>query len=404
MNYILFDEPRTRQALLPLTFTRPISHIRLGIVTIAEKWQHFLQVTPGYFTEIYLQKKYTHDWLADNLLINGAVCPDHDLVKAIRNLQPGESIHSEGELIALRTGTRLQEPAEIVSLVNQKPVTAYTAPITRLRNLCDIFLLNGAQIQADYQWLTEGRISEPVNDPHTVMYNASAIFLEPGANTRACILNAESGPIYIGKNAHIQEGSIIRGPFAIGQESVVALGAKMRGDITVGPHCKVGGEISNSVIFGYSNKGHEGYLGNSVLGEWCNLGADTNTSNLKNDYSTVKQWSYEAGDYKDTGRQFVGLVMGDHSKAGINTMFNTGTVVGVSANIFGGDFPPKHVPSFTWGGATGLDIYRLDKALAVAERVLERRNLALDEINRDLLTHIFQLTHGQKHSIGFRRD
>ncbi|MCU0354028.1 MAG: glucose-1-phosphate thymidylyltransferase, partial [Cytophagales bacterium] len=230
-------------------------------------------------------------------------------------------------------------------------------------------------------------------DRHTVVYNPEQVFLEPGARVRACILNADTGPIYIGKDADIQEGSIIRGPFAIGTESVVALGAKLRGDITVGPYCKVGGEISNSVLFAHSNKGHEGYLGNSVLGEWCNLGADTNNSNLKNDYGTVKQWSYAHNDFVDTGRQFVGLVMGDHSKAGINTMFNTGTVVGVSANVFGGDFPPRHVPSFTWGGAAGLEVYRLDKALATAERVLARRNLPLTDTDRQILTHVFKLTH-----------
>ncbi len=403
MNYILFDDPQVRRALLPLTFTRPIGQICLGIGTIAEKWQHFLQATPSYLTEIYLQKKYIPEWKADNLLISGAICPTADLVRVIRELKPGEALVNEEELVAVRTGTWLKEPSEIVSFKNQKPARIYEGPVTRLRSLSDIFLLNGAQIRFDYQWITEGRLSEPINDPHTIIYNESRIFLEPGAKTRACVLNADTGPIYIGKDADIQEGSIIRGPFALGQESIVALGSKMRGDISIGSYCKMGGEISNSVIFGYSNKGHEGYLGNSVVGEWCNLGADTNTSNLKNDYGVVKQWNYAENDYVNTGRQFVGLVMGDHSKAGINTMFNTGTVVGVSSNVFGGDFPPKHVPSFAWGGAAGLDIYRLDKALEVAQRVLERKKLPLTAADREILTHVFHLTHGNKQPIGFRK-
>ncbi len=403
MNYLLFDEPELRKRLLPLTFTRPVGQIRFGITTIAEKWQHFLHLEPAYFTEIYLQKKYSSVWAEDNLLINGGVCPTKDLVAAIHALHLGETLVKDDMLIAVRTNAPLYEPSEIVSLKNQKPAHRYEGSVTCLRQLSDIFAWNGAQIRSDFEWITAGRISESITDPHTVIYHPEQVFLEPGAHTRACILNAEKGPIYIGKDAEIQEGSIIRGPFALGDESVVALGAKMRGDITVGPNCKVGGEISNSILFGNSNKGHEGYLGNSILGEWCNLGADTNTSNLKNDYGMVKQWNYAENNYADTGRQFVGLVMGDHSKAGINTMFNTGTVVGVSANIFGGDFPPKHVPSFTWGGAAGLDIYRLDKALQVAERVLERKNLPLTPEDRDILSHVFHLTHGSKQPIGFRK-
>ncbi|MDJ1483412.1 GlmU family protein [Cytophagaceae bacterium YF14B1] len=393
MNYILFDDPLVHGALLPLTFTRPISHIRLGIVTIAEKWLHFLQGGISYLTEDFLQKKYISVWDEDNLLINGSLCPDQNLVKAIGKLAHGESLQCGNVLIALRIPYTLKDSKDIIAAAGNTTVHPYTGTLTQVRQLSDIFLLNGSQIRADYAWLTEGRISREITDPHTIMYNPSHIFLEEGAKTKACILNAENGPIYIGKDADIQEGSIIRGPFAIGESSIVALGAKMRGEITIGPHCKIGGEVSNSILFGFSNKGHDGYLGNSILGEWCNLGADTNTSNLKNDYGIVKQWSYVENDFMDTGRQFVGLVMGDHSKAGINTMFNTGTVVGVSANIFGGNFPPKHVPSFTWGGAEGLDIYRLDRALDVAQRVLERKALQLTPEDREILTYVFYATH-----------
>ena len=219
---------------------------------------------------------------------------------------------------------------------------------------------------------------------------------------KACVLNAEGGPIYIGRNAQLHEGTVVRGPFALGEGSFLNMGSKIRPDTTIGPYCKVGGEVSNSVIFGYSNKSHDGFMGNSVLGEWCNLGADTNTSNMKNDYGPVKQWSYSEGGMRDTGRQFCGLVMGDHSKAGINTMFNTGTVVGVSCNVFGADFPPKYVPSFSWGGAAGLEIYHLGKALEVADRAMQRRGLRLDETDRHILTTVFNLTHTQRRTIGFR--
>ncbi len=403
MNFILFDYPTTRSALLPLTFTRPVAQIRLGIGTIADKWRHFLRAPVSFLTEPYLQNKFPLEPNHDNLYINGAVCPDAALLEAVRQLRPGEKLSGQNQLIAFRTDAVLNSPAEIVSFESAKPARAYHAPFAALGSLSDIFLLNGAQIRADFAWLTANRVSQSITDAHTIVYNPSAVFLEEGSKTRASILNAEKGPIYIGAGADIQEGSLIRGPFAIGEQSVVAMGAKMRGDITVGPFCKVGGEVSNSVIFGHTSKGHEGYLGNSVLGEWCNLGADTNTSNLKNDYGNVKQWSYAEHAFKDTGRQFVGLVMGDHSKAGINTMFNTGTVVGVSANVFGGDFPPKFVPSFTWGGAAGLDIYRLDKAVEVMERVLQRRNLPLPDVDRELMTHLFALTHGHKKPIGFGR-
>ncbi len=395
MNYILFDDTVGRVHLLPLTFTRPIGMIRVGIVTIVEKWQHFLHTTPSILTESYLQTRFSAQFSADNLYINGSVCPDTNLIEAIQNLQPDQKLLYNKELIAVRTSQTLQTPTELSAFADSVIQTTchYTLPITQIRNLCDIFVYTGAQIQADYQWLTANRTSAAITDTHTVVYNPKDVFLEEGVQTRACILNAETGPIYLGKGAEIQEGSLIRGPFALGEQSVVAMGSKIRGDSTVGPYCKIGGEISNSVILGYSNKGHEGYLGNSILGEWCNLGADTNTSNLKNDYGQVKQWSYATNNFEDTGRQFVGLVMGDHSKAGINTMFNTGTVVGVSANIFGGDFPPKYIPSFSWGGAARLEVYRLDKALAVAKRVMQRRGIPLTVEDQNILSHIFQQTH-----------
>ncbi len=260
-----------------------------------------------------------------------------------------------------------------------------------IRNNWDIFVLNGGQIRADFT-LFDMKHSQPIDDKHTIVYNKENIFVEEGVKIRAAILNAESGPIFIGRNAEIQEGSVIKGPFALCEGAVINMGAKMRGDTTIGPYSKVGGEINNSVIFGYSNKAHDGFLGNSVIGEWCNLGADTNTSNLKNNYSNVKVWSYLFNDYIDSDRQFCGLMMGDHSKAGINTMFNTGTVVGVNANIFGGGFPPKFIPSYAWGGSEGFQRFEFDKAMQVASKVMERRNIMLENEDYEILKYVYNIS------------
>jgi UDP-N-acetylglucosamine diphosphorylase/glucosamine-1-phosphate N-acetyltransferase len=401
MSYILFDDQHIRLSLLPLTFTRPISEIRIGVLKITEKWERLLQRSVSHVTESYLQEKYPQRQSANDTLINGAVCPDEDLVKAVVGLKTGEKLMS-GEILVAYKPESIPTDLTDISQIPTIKILDYEAPITIIRQLTDIFVYNGDQIRADFARLTKGRTSAPITDPYTYVYNPEQVFLEEGADIKASVLNAEKGPIYISKNAQSQEGSVIRGPFVLGESSIVSMGSKMRGDITIGPFCKLGGEVSNSVVFGHSNKGHEGYLGNSVLGEWCNLGADTNTSNMKNDYGIVKQWNYAEETFKETGRQFVGLVMGDHSKAGINTMFNTGSVVGVSANIFGGDFPPNFVPSFSWGGAKGLEIYQLDKALEVANRAMERRELSLSEIDRNILTAIFHLTHSHRKPIGFR--
>jgi UDP-N-acetylglucosamine diphosphorylase/glucosamine-1-phosphate N-acetyltransferase len=401
MNCILFDDPLIRRALLPLTFTRPVSGIRTGIVTIVEKWQHFLSGKPSFLTEAYLQTKFPQVSATNNLYINGAVCPDEALTRSVLTLKMGENLVQNGLLIAFRTEQVFDSPVKLIQAIDTNQGRSYDGELAVLRQPYDIFVGNGAQIKSDFAWITSGRESTPANDPYTRIYNAEQVFIEEGASVIAAVLNAQSGPIYIGKNAQVQEGSLIRGAFAIGEGSMLCMGSKMRGDITIGPGCKIGGEVSNSIVFGNSNKGHEGYLGNSVLGEWCNLGADTNTSNMKNDYGTVKIWSYAQNTLVDTGRQFCGLLMGDHSKAGINTMFNTGTVVGVSANIFGGDFPPKHVPSFTWGGAQGLEVFRLDKALEVAGRVMQRRNQPLEATDTAILTEIFNQTHQPTRRIGF---
>ena len=383
MNVILFDDPAIRADLLPFTFTRPVSNIRVGILTIDEKWEKWLNTTVSFQTESYLQKKFPLRSSDDNLLINGALCPDINLVTAIRMLAPGQFLVKDKTLLAARN------PAAEMSVHN---TTVYSEPITLIDKSWKIFLENAAQIKIDFALITTGRTSAVIQDKNTVLYNAQHIFVEEGVYIRSAILNAETGPIYLGRNSIVQEGAIIRGSFALCEGAHVNMGAKVRGDVTVGPHSKVGGEISTAVLFGYSNKAHDGFLGCSVLGEWCNLGADTNTSNLKNNYDHVKLWSHATGHFENTGLQFCGLMMGDHSKCSINLMFNTGTVVDVSSNIFGEGFPRNYIPSFAWGGSGGYMTYKIDKALETASRVMARRNVVLDEVEKDILIHIYKLT------------
>ncbi|MBX2965745.1 MAG: GlmU family protein [Cyclobacteriaceae bacterium] len=380
MNIVLFDEPAIRTQLLPFTHTRPVAGIRTGIVTIAEKWQHVFGDV-SFLTESYLAEKFPAKTGADNLLINGALCPDETLVKAMRQLPENTALVKQGVVLAARTTTLNW---------NVSTTQEYTHDVTLIDQVWKIFQYNAQQIRSDFKYITAGRKSAPITDKHTCTYNEEQVFIEEGVTIRAAVLNAEDGPIYLGKNSAVQEGALIKGPFALCEGSHVNMGGKIRGDTTVGPYSKVGGEISNSVIFGYSNKGHDGFMGNSVLGEWCNLGADTNTSNLKNNYENIKIWNYAKGGFHDTGLQFCGLMMGDHSKCGINTMFNTGTVVGVSTNIFGDGFPRTFIPSFAWGGASGFTTFQLKKAFETAGKVMARRNVELNDIEKNILQHIFE--------------
>lgn len=377
MNVVLFDDPAVRTNLLPFTFTRAVGDIRIGILTIAQKWEHDLRLSVCHMTEPYLQVKYALRNEPDSLFIDASVCPDKTLANAVLSLKSGEGLQHNNTIVAYRGSL----PGTIKN---------YNEALVRIDQPWKIFQFNASELRKDFIRITSGRTSHPITDTYTKVYNAENIFLEEGVHIRAAILNAEDGPIYLGKNSVVQEGAIIKGPFALCEGAHVNMGAKMRGDITIGPFCKVGGEISNSVLFGFSNKAHDGFLGNSVIGEWCNLGADTNTSNLKNNYEQVKLWSYAKGGFVSTGLQFCGLMMGDHSKCGINTMFNTGTVVGVSANIFGDGFPRNFIPSFSWGGASGFTTYQLDKALETAERVMARRNRKLDEADKQILSHVFK--------------
>lgn len=384
MQVTFIDTPSRWRQLLPLSYTRPVADLRVGILKIHEKWNHLLQIDQIYFrTEDYLASLFAPP-SAKTLTILGSALPDTELVKAISDLEENEVVVDGDEVIA-----GYYEPGEAFEVGTRK--VKEVAGVTKIDYAWDIFRLNGAEIKNDFEILTKGRSSVGIDDPHTKTYG-DQIFLEEGATVKAAILNAENGPIYIGKNAEVQEGALIRGPFALCESSVVNMGSKIKGDTTIGPHSKVGGEVSNSVISGYSNKGHEGFLGNSVLGEWCNLGADTNNSNLKNNYANVKMWDFSTNRFKDTDLQFCGLIMGDHSKCGINTMFNTGTTVGVSANIFGDGFPRNIIPSFSWGGASGFTTYQTRKAFETAELVMKRRNKPLTDADKEVLSHIFDAT------------
>jgi UDP-N-acetylglucosamine diphosphorylase/glucosamine-1-phosphate N-acetyltransferase len=389
MNYILFDDS-ARQSLLPLTFTRPVADIRFGILTIREKWEKMLGAKTSTHTESYLSKKYPSEYTidTDNVWINGSVCPNQKLVDEILSLKPGQCLLCAGVLVALNSGDEKRFSNELPSDVTR--FESHALPI-RIEFPWEIFSRNGEAIQSDFDLITAGRKSLALSSTNQVIH-VENIFVEEGAKVECAILNASAGPIYIGKDAEIMEGSIVRGPFSLGEHSALKLGAKIYGPTTVGPHSKVGGEVNNSIIFGYSNKAHDGFLGNSVIGEWCNIGADSNNSNLKNNYAEVKLWNYEKERFLGTGLTFCGLIMGDHSKCGINTMFNTGTVVGVNANIFGSGFPRNFVPSFSWGGAAGFTTYKVKDAFEVAARVFERRGLTFDDNEKEILSHVFEIT------------
>ncbi|WP_281322543.1 GlmU family protein [Flavobacterium aestivum] len=385
MNYILFDGP-ARNALLPFTFTRPVADILVGIMTIRQKWEMRLGSTTTTLTEEYLSDKYPMVELEDNVMINASFLPNDVLAEMVSDLKPNQAIFKGDEVIAFYT----QEDQESVDFDTYE-ILEYNEKCITIERTWDIFSKNEEAIREDFDFLTEDRKSQPIPKSVNVIAPEN-IFIEEGAKLEFVTLNASSGPIYIGKNAEIMEGTVVRGPFALCENAQVKMGAKVYGATTVGANSRIGGEVKNAVLFANSNKGHEGYLGDSVLGEWCNIGADSNNSNLKNNYEQVKLWSYETESFAKTGLQFCGLMMGDHSKCGINTMFNTGTVVGVSANIFGSGFPRNFIPSFSWGGAAGFTTYVTKKAFETAKIVMSRRNVEFDEKEAAILEHVFELT------------
>lgn len=385
MNYILFDGD-VRTALLPFTFTRPVAEIRIGILTIKEKWERHLKDKVSVKTEAYLSLKYPLITKEDNIFIDSSFLPTSNLVKRIQQLQPEEVLLYREEVLACRTSSITE-----LSEKTAKITSEYKTEVIQLRNTWDIFSKNGEALQQDFELLTKGRKSAPISKTNHLIHPEN-IFLEEGAKVEFSILNATEGPIYLGKDSEVMEGNMIRGAFALCEHAVVKMGAKVYGPTTVGPHGKICGEINNSVIFGYSSKGHDGYLGNSVLGEWCNIGADSNNSNLKNNYAKVRLWNYATEGFDQTGLQFCGLMMGDHSKTAINTMFNTGTVIGVNCNIYTPGFPRNFIPSFSWGGATGFSTYHTSKAFEAAKVMMARRGKTFDEQEAAILEHVFEIT------------
>ena len=373
---LLLAENGLHLRFAPLTLTRPLGNLRIGILTNDERWEELCPEAEIFFeTEEYLQTKFpgtnTYTWR-----INAAVIPTEELVAIAYQLSEGD-ILMYGETWILEVG---QNPTNKINYVGESLVI--------LENRWDIFQRNGEVLPADFNFLTEDRTSCEISKTNTIIGNIDQLFVEEGVKIEGCILNTSTGPIYLGENSEVMEGSIIRGPFALGEEACVKLATKIYGPTTIGPHCRVGGEVNNVVFQAYSNKGHDGFLGNAVLGEWCNLGADTNSSNLKNNYSTVKAYSYETDKMENTDITFMGLIMGDHSKSGINTMFNTASVVGVSANIYGAGFPDKNVKSFTWGGAEGVVPFDLDKAIQVAEAMMKRRHVTFTEGDRSIFEYL----------------
>jgi UDP-N-acetylglucosamine diphosphorylase/glucosamine-1-phosphate N-acetyltransferase len=392
-NYILNDIPENWINLLPLTYTRPISDLRVGIMTIREKWEHHLQSECSVITEDYLSEKYPLALSEKNILINASVLPDTTIIEQIQKLKEGQLLKSGEDWIAIFT--KELESFDTDELGSYELIQL-DSDVEQILYPWHIFQKNAMEIKKDFEILTKNKSSEKLNDTNRIIGH-HAVFAEKGAEANCAVFNTTDGPIYLGKNSKIMEGCLVQGPFTIGENSQLKLGSKVYPGSSLGPHCKVGGEINNVVFWGYSNKAHDGFLGNSVIGEWCNIGADSNNSNLKNNYEHVKIWNYALKSFKDTGSQFCGLIMGDHSKCGINTMFNTGTVVGVSANIFGAGFPRTLIPSFSWGGPGGITTYRLEKAFRTMELVMKRRNLELTDMDKQIINHIFENTKEYRH-------
>jgi len=394
LNLILFDSD-ARNHLLPLTATRPMGELRLGILTLRGKWERRLRASASYITQEHLQEKFPIRVEHENLIVNAGIVPTDALCQRIRQMDMNEALLLQGELVAARL-----DEARFEALIEDEEVRELqgreldsSIPVAQIQHLWDLVHLNGQALQADFELLTQGRTSQRVPASNRVIGPLQNLFLEEGANMEACTVNTTDGPVYIGKNAEVMEGCLLRGPIAVGENAVLKMGARIYGPTTIGPGCKVGGEVARSIFFANSNKAHDGFLGDSVLGEWCNLGADTNNSNLKNNYSEVKLWDYEQERFVKTGTQFCGLFMGDHAKCGINTMFNTGTVVGVFANVFGAGYPRNFVPDFAWGSAeAGYRTYRFSDACETAELVMARRNQKFTDLEKAILYHVYDRT------------
>lgn len=388
-NIILFDINQQHLELLPLAFTRPIADIRIGILTIREKWEHMLSGNYSYLTPDYMAGKYPAHFTDDNLFIAGHLIPDEELARQVNILNPGEALIDQQTVVAFRGSEADFRKSRYAHTLESSRKLRY------IQHLYDIFLLNGECLEADFKLITRGRASQPLSPSNRIIGDpcfadgTSKIFVEPGAKAECAIFNVTNGPIYLGADSEVMEGSCIRAPFAACEHAYVNMGTKIYGATTLGPYCKVGGELNNVVMFGFSNKAHDGFLGNAVIGEWCNLGAGAVASNLKNDYSEIKLWNYPTRRFLPTHLQFCGLIMGDHSKAGINTMFNTATVIGVGVNIHGAGFPRNFVASFSEGGTAGFTDVQLPKFYAIAEKMMARRGRLLTEADKTIFEAIY---------------
>ena len=381
---LVFSDAQFWEDFLPLTFTRPVAEMRCGILTFSERWQKLLETSEiSYLTEDFLQEKFPKPEKKESLFIVPNFLPNENVLNQIKDLKLGEALVYENELLAAKVDM------DNFSLNQIEKMTDIHEELLLFKQPTDLFSFNEKAIDFDFELLTKGRASQELSATNGFLGNGEDLFIEEGATIEFSTLNTKTGKIYIGKNAEVMEGCNLRGPIALCEDSKFNLGAKIYGATTIGPHCKVGGEVNNIVIFGYSNKGHDGFVGNSVIGEWCNLGADTNSSNLKNNYASVKLWNYRTKRFVDTGLQFAGLVMGDHSKTAINTQFNTGTVVGVAANIFKSGFPPNLIENFSWGGMKGDERFKLEKAYEVAEKAMARRKVPFTENDRNILKYIY---------------
>ena len=382
---IIFSDAQFWENFLPLTFTKPVAEMRCGILTFSERWQKLLNISEvSYITEDYLQDKFKTYEKKEGLLLVPNFLPSENVLKQIKNLQKGEALVFKNEVLAARLDM------SNFSLNQIEKMTDIHEDLLFFEKPTDLFSYNDKAIDFDFKILTEGKTSQKLSETNGFLGNKEDLFIEEGAQIEFATLNTKTGKIYIGKDAEVMEGSLLRGPIALCEGSKFNMGSKVYGATTVGPHSKVGGEVNNIVIFGFSNKGHEGFVGNSVIGEWCNIGADTNSSNLKNNYAEVKLWSYKTKRFENTGLQFCGLIMGDHSKTAINTQLNTGTVIGVGANIFKSGFPPNLIEHFSWGGMKGDEKFKLEKAYEVAEKVMARRKIPLSEDDKAILKNIYE--------------
>ncbi len=391
LNLILFDEPSLHLALSPLALTRPIAAFRMGIDTLAQKWEFYLGCQTSFLVAPYLSAKYPCQYQNQNLYINSSLVATESLAQICASLGENEALFEGDKLLSFCSKEALSYGFSPDSLnINKKLIYENTVSISQLS---DLFVYNGKQIVTDFQRITSTLNSVAVHDSFTVLYNKEQIFFGQNVSCKAAILDASQGPIFIDDNASLEIGALIQGPAYIGKNSIVALGAKIRPNTSIGPYCKIGGEVGMSIMFGYSNKGHDGFMGCAVIGEWCNWGAATNNSNLKNDFGTVSMYHYGSQSFEDTGELFAGLIMADYSKTAIGTCLNTGTVVGVCCNVMAAGFPERHIPSFTWGGGKNdSQPYRLTKALEVIEKTMARRQQQLTEADSSILTHIFNLS------------